>query len=68
MVDESNDRKQLYYSLKPYWTNKSKEEVNTQSSPPEMESQKISSKLSGSKRIKVEPFENYSEHSLETPF
>ena len=61
MVDESKDRKQLYNSLKPRPKITSKEEVNT-------ECQKISSKISGSKRIKVEPFEDDSEPPLETSF
>ena len=55
MVDESKDRKQLYNSLKPRPKITSKEEV-------------ISSKISGSKRIKVEPFEDDSEPPLETSF
>ena len=68
MVDESKDRKQLYNSLKPRPTITSKKKVNTGSSKTEMNSQKISSKISGSKRIKVEPFEDDSEHPLETSF
>ena len=68
MVDESKDRKQLYNSLKPRPSITSKVEVNTGSSKTEMKSQKISSKINGSKRIKVEPFEDDSEHPLETSF
>ena len=66
MVDESKDRKQLYNSLKLRSTIKSKPEVNTGSSQREFESQKISSKMTGSKKINVEPFEDDFEHPLET--
>ena len=45
---------------------KSKPEVNTGSSQQEFQSQKISSKMSGSKKIKVEPFKDDFEHPLET--
>lgn len=68
MVDESKDRKQLYNSLKPRSTIYSKPEVNTGSSQQEFQSQKISSKMSGSKKNKVEPFEDDFEHPLETSF
>ena len=68
MVDESKDRKQLYNSLKPRPIITSKENMNTRSSKTEMKSQKISSKINDSKRIKVEPFEDDSEHPLETSF
>ena len=66
MVDESKDRKQLYNSLKPRSTIKSKPEVNAENSQQEFQSQKISSKMTCSKKNKVEPLEDDFEHPLET--
>jgi len=68
MVDESKDRKQLYNSLKSRPKVISKEELNTGNLQLEIKSEEIGSKMSGSKRIKVEPFEDDSEQPLETSF